>query len=230
MKNYVITVLLLHLFFAGVAQNIGFMVGGTYQRSIKQEKVKEVKTMKDINPGYPSSWITDYISTEISVTSDGKVTKAMSVNEILTTKQREIVNTADIGADIVIDVKYKKKNAITGIEVVDTMMYTVRVVPEVEADYIGGYEELTQYFEGYEIHKISEASGKPLQLAIVKFTVNEDGEITDARISTSSEDKQIDDTLLEAVNKMPNWSPAENSKGKRIKQDFELSIGSNIGC
>lgn len=230
MKNNIITLLLLLLFASGISQDMVYVVQNAYSKSIKKDELNEATTMKDINPGYPSSWITDYVSAEILVTYNEEVTRAEGANETLSAEQRGVLNAADIGSVVVIDVKYNKKNAITGVTVVDTMMYSARVVPEVEAEFIGGNEEMIKYFEEYAINRVPDEDGKPLPRTIVKFTINEEGEVTDARISKSSEDKGIDEYLLKVVEKMPKWRPAENSKGTKIKQDFEFSIGNNTGC
>ncbi|HLG35767.1 MAG TPA: energy transducer TonB [Bacteroidia bacterium] len=185
--------------------------------------------MSDINPGYPSSsWMTDYISAEISVTGNGKVMKAGSANEILSVEQKSILKMADLGTDIVIDVKYKQVNTITGNIDIRNMHFLFTVVPEIEAEYPGGYQQMKNYLKENAINKISETDYKQLQAA-VKFTVSEEGEIANAQISKTSGDKKTDKLLVEAINKMPKWRPAENSKGLKVKQEFVFSVG-NGGC
>jgi len=62
----------------------------------------------------------------------------------------------------------------------------------------------------------------------VKFTVNEEGKIVDALIFRSSEDPKADQLLLDAINKMPEWKPARNSTGMKIKQEFTIPMSN--GC
>lgn len=109
--------------------------------------------------------------------------------------------------------------------------YDVTVVPEVEAEYMTGTKELTEYLKKNAIDKISEATAKLLQPTIVSFTVNEDGKITDATVSKSSGDAATDKLLLKTINKMPNWKPAETTDGTKVKQTFEFSVnGNSKGC
>jgi TonB family protein len=63
----------------------------------------------------------------------------------------------------------------------------------------------------------------------VEFTVNEDCEIANAQISKTSGDQETDELLLNVINQMPKWKPAENAKGRKVKQEFEFSVG-NVGC
>ena len=101
----------------------------------------------------------------------------------------------------------------------------ITVVPEIEAEYIGGYQELIKYLKVNVIDKISEPSvtairfQPPFQSAKVIFTVNEEGKIVNATISKTSGDAKTDKILPDAINKMPKWKPA-NEKGIKVKQEF----------
>ena len=88
---------------------------------------------------------------------------------------------------------------------------------------------MTQYLRENAINKIPETTSKQLQQVIVGFTVNEEGKIANVQISKTSGDPNTDKLLLEAINKMPKWRPAEDSKGVKVKQEFEFSVG-NVGC
>ena len=80
------------------------------------------------------------------------------------------------------------------------------------------------------MNKISETyPSKQIPWAMAKFTVNEEGEIVDAKISTPSKDPKIDQLLLDALSKMPKWIPAEDSKGLKVKQEFTFRTINN-GC
>lgn len=229
MKKHAITLILLLPFIAGFSQDLNFEVHGTYARSIKKEKLNNPKTLSDITSDYPASWISDYISAEITATCNGKVLKAVSPNDALSSEQINLLNTADLATDIVIDVHYWYKNSVTDVKEMNDMHFALTVVPEIEAEYLGGNQLMTQYLKENTINKISEAKSKTLQAATVKFTIDEEGEIANVQISKTSGDRKIDKLLLKAIHKMPKWRPAENSKGIKVKQDFVFNIGSG-GC
>ena len=88
---------------------------------------------------------------------------------------------------------------------------------------------MKEYLKENGIDKISEKALGIFQQALISFTVDTDGNITDAEISQTSGDPETDKVLLDALNKMPKWKPAENSKGIKVKQEFEFSVG-NGGC
>ena len=109
------------------------------------------------------------------------------------------------------------------------MNYSATVIPETEAEYPGGNQQMTQYLKENAIDKIPEISSKQIQQTLVEFTVNEKGETANAKIIKTSGDSETDKLLIEAINKMPKWSPAKDSKGRKVKQEFEFSVGSS-GC
>ena len=230
MKASLITLFLLHLVFFGFSQEIGYEVRGTYKRPIAKETLNVANTVSDINPGYPSSWIARYFSVEILATCNGIVMKALSANDTLSNEQKNILKMADLGTDIVVDVKYSTNNSSKDDLDVKVINFSYSLIPETEAQYQGGYQNLKQYLKENAIDKISKPFTNQLFQTIVRFTVNEDGQVVNAHLTKASEDKNIDKLLLETISNMPNWKPAENAKGVKVKQEFELMVGQNIGC
>ena len=230
MKNTLITLLFSLLVLTGFSQDLSYEISGTNSNTITKEKLIAAKTMRDINPGYPSSsWITEYISTQVMATCNGKVMKAVNANDILSEEQKNILKTADLGADIVLDVYYKQINAVTANLEMHQMNFSFAVVPETKAEYPGGYEQVKKYLKEHAISKLTARDNKKLQ-ATVRFTVNEQGEIANAQIAKTSGDKKTDRLLVDAINNMPKWKPAENSKGIKVKQNFVFTVGSGDGC
>lgn len=227
----ILTSLLFLLCISGFAQVMNFEVRGKYTRPVKQEKLSTARYMSDIIPYYPSNWIVSYISVEISATCSGHAMSANGSNDTLNSAQRNILHTIDLGADLVIHIAYETKNAATDILETRNLYYTATVVPDIEAEYSGGNQEMTDYFKKNTIDKIAESTSEPIEQAIVRFTISEEGEITNAQMARTSGDLKIDTLLLEAITHMPAWRPAENLNGIKVKQEFEFSIGvGGKGC
>lgn len=225
-----ITTLLMILFFAiGFSQELRYEIHGKYTRGVSKEKLEVAKTMIDIRPGYPSTMIDDYTSTEISVTTNGKIMKAVGFNDTLSADQQTILQMADVGSDINVEVGYVHQNPVTLLPDIREMHFVLSVVPEVEATYPGGYQELSSYLKKSAIDKMPEGFSKENKLVVIGFTVTETGDIINARVSQSSTDPEIDRILLKAINRMPNWTPAENGEGAKVYQEFEFIVG-NGGC
>src|SRR4051812_9112396 len=81
-----------------------FGVNGKYERPVKKESLIDCDSLNDIIAYYPVNWITTYDSVEILATCNGKTMRAMSANDKLSTEQKNILKTIDLGADLYINV------------------------------------------------------------------------------------------------------------------------------
>jgi len=229
MKYVITSLFLLCLISIATAQELQFEIRGTYTRGVSKEKLHAAKTMIDIRPGYPASMIEGYTSTKISVITSGNSREATGMNETLNPVQQNLLKTAEVGSDIVVQIGYIHVNPVTLFPDMREMHFVLTVVPEVEAAYPGGYQELSTYLKYHAINKLPEAITKKMPPVLIRFVISDDGSIVNARITESSKDAAIDKLLLEAIRKMPKWNPAMSAEGERIEQEFEFSVG-NTGC
>ena len=231
MKTTIIGFLFFLFLSNGFSQDLSYTVHGKYKHPITKEKLIDARSMSDLIPYYPSSWIDSYISAEISAISSGNTLTAASPNDIFSEEQINMLSSLDFGDEIIINIKYRLKSTITNEGGNGNMNYSATVVPETEAEYSDGYEQLKQYIKHNAIDKISVEDTKDLQQAVVRFTVNEEGKIAGAQISKSSGIPGVDKLLLEVINDMPEWKPASDSQGAKVKQEFEFTLsGANDGC
>lgn len=210
-------------------QNLFFEVRGAYSQTVKKDHLNKVTKLDDIVSGYPTNWLTDYVSAEIQTKCNGKIKSAKGPNQILTAEQKNILSNADLNSALEIKVKYRVKNSATDKPAIREMVFAVTVVPEVAAEYNGGRKEMNKYINENVIDKLSKNSTLDNFQGKVSFTVNENGETIEAKITTKSGDAEIDKLLIDTINNMPKWKPAQNSNGKKVRQDFEFSVGTS-GC
>lgn len=229
MKTLIFTSLFCLLVSAAFSQNLSYDIHGKFSHPITDEKLSQARYISDIIPDYPSSWIKSYITVEISSTIDGKTVVAKGVNDTLSSGQISLLNAASLGTDLMISVRYIYFNSFTNISAESQMKYSATVVPEVQAEFPEGKEQLSQYIRENAINRISEKDSKDIDLAVVSFTVDPNGRIADAQITKTSGDPKVDKLLLKTVNGMPPWKPAENAQGIKVGQQFELAVG-NTGC
>jgi TonB family protein len=229
MKSILVSLIMVLAYFTGISQELNFDVRGTYARPVKAEKLQHIETLSDLIRGYGSSWISEYMAVEVAATNNGTVIKALSPDDTLSPDQKNLLKAADLGTEIVVEVTYKYANPVTHHLDLRQMYYAATVVPETEAEYLGGYERMKDYLRETAINKINEEDTKELKQALLNFTINEEGEVADARITMSSGDQKIDRLLLKAINKMPKWRPAALANGTKVSQTFQFSVGS-IGC
>lgn len=235
MKNSIFILFFLHLALFGFTQDkvtneLICEVNTIYPPlSMSKEKLKEAQSLADLHRFYKSSWVKEYISVEVAASYNGEIQKIMGENDILTPKQKDLMNKADVGTEIAIKMLYMPDNTLThnDIKVFD---FKFMVNPEHGATYASGQQPLNQYLKDNVMAKIPDGIFQGYDLAIVKFTINEEGEVTEPHIFWTSKDEKIDELLVETVSKMPCWKPAEYANGVKVKQEFALMVGNKENC
>lgn len=175
-----------------------------------------------------------FISVEITAVCNGKTLKAISEDNILSPTQKNILFAADPGSDISIKFKYKYKvQAVVSPEEhlkIKEGSYTITTVPETEAAYAGGFEGITDYINENVFYKIPKSTNyKKIMQGIVTFTITENGQVVDAKLTETSKDPLIDKLFLNAISKMSKWSPAKDIHGKNTKQEYRIALAGG-GC
>ena len=225
-----------HLVFSQDSQHfeIEYKVNRMYPSlSITKEKLKEAHTLVDINQYYKPTWVKEYISVEISGIHKEKIQKALGKNDIFTKAQKDLINTADAGTDISVQVHYIPNNNLKNNEA-KYINFSFTVEPENEASYVGGARQLKQYLKENVADKILEEGFEMYRLAAVTFAIDEQGQIIDAQVFDTPyqtfRDTKTEEVLLEAVCNMPNWKPAQYANGMKVKQQFVLTVGDHRSC
>lgn len=240
MKKLILTsATILSFVFGAFAQDneLSYELRGKYSRPLKKEQLAGVSFVHDMIVAYPANWISSYVSVEIEATCNGKSQKAMGKNDALSPEQKNILSRTDLGSDVVIKVKYIYNDPVTHAIENNVMRVSFTIVPEIEAGYQGGRAQLTKYLKTKGIQNMPGSSFNPNligprllpQYTAVRFTINPAGQVEQARIFHASLDPKRDLLLLDAIRQMPKWKPAENSKGEKVKQDFELLLGNGFG-
>lgn len=229
MKNVIITLVLANLVLMTHAQDIGCEVRPIYQKAILSEEVLSARTISDINPGFPSSWIEKYASISVSVSDSETTTTAEGVNEKLSIDQLALLRDVELGDVVTFDIKYNPNHSSAESEVRE-MKFSRTIAPKTEARYPTGYEDLQMYFNKSVINLLAEEMLKDINLMSVQFSINKQGLVENVNLTQSSGNDKVDDLVMKAVNQMPAWLPAENSDGAKVSQDFMLNIGDMVGC
>ncbi len=200
----------------------------SYSRSITQEKLGKAKLIDDLIENYPNSWIKDYRLVDIAVNTNGKLTKIEGASNVLTQEQLNLLKSATIASDIVISVHYNKKNDNDKVEI-RQMNVSMVVVPEIQAEYVGGYDKMIAYLKENSFHEINAKKYDGLPQPSISFIINEQGETENVLLTQTSSNTEIDNLLIKLVENMPKWNPAKNAKGVTVKQEFVFNVGTG-GC
>ncbi len=197
--------------------------------SIQENKLDKIVTLSDLDKRYPTSWVKKYVSVEISANRNGTKTKASGVSDVLNQKQKELIRLADRSSDITVSVMYLPENSLKN-NTVKQYDFKVTIILYKNAIYGEGAEQLIQYLQKNSIANIEVGSFTGYDLTAIKFTITEQGHITDIQVVLPSKDIKIDEMLVTAISKMPRWKPAQFSNGLNVKQSFVLTIGNMENC
>lgn len=202
-----------------------FELSGNF-RTIKKEKLNAVKSLNDIITNYPSNWISSYKSVEITATNNGIQKFAVGINNMLTEEQKFLLNSADLLSSIKIKVKYDYNNPTRKKTESHEMEVLLYISPDSNAKFDGGQMQMQEFLKQSILGNAFDTIPRRLGMVVVKFTVNEQGDIINSKIAKSCGDLFTDMRLIQAINRMPKWKPAEH-KGVKIAQEFQFSFG---GC
>lgn len=246
MKNILFTLLLVHGTLCSFSQGgaaasaeelinpMEYEVNRVYvPLSMDKEKLEEARTILDLHPHYKSSWIRTFISVEVLTIQEGEVQKAIGKDDMLTKAQKELLTTADIGTEIAVTMRYIPENTLADQEP-KIFDFKFIVNPEHAATYVGGMQALRHYLKEKAINKIPADSFETYDLTAIKFTISEEGEVTNVHLFDEGYRKagyeKIEALLLETIRSMPCWKPAEYASGKKLKQEFVLTVGNHRSC
>lgn len=200
-------------------------------KSVRKAILTKAQKLDDILESYPNSWITSYQSVEISAINNGKATKAIGKYSSFSPEQKNIISSADMCSDIVVDVHYMHKDIVTKVEENNTMHVILTMHPDIDAEYATGKENLIPYIKNNSSSIVSSWLLSQKKLIKLQFTVNESGKVENVIIKKSSGDNNVDYILMDALYKMPKWKPAQNNDGTKVKQVFECLLnGEPNGC
>ncbi|WP_422089470.1 energy transducer TonB [Tenacibaculum ovolyticum] len=208
---------------------LNYFVRGAGNRTITKSKLSKAKTLEDIVEHFPSNWIGEYILVETYRITKNSEIKILGKDVTLNKKQRSLFKDTNVGDDVLVRVVYKSKNSLTNSTNTNETNILLTVVPEVSASFISDKNTLKEYLTKNSSKEIVEWQFKPMQNATAYFIVNEEGKVAEVNITKSTGVTSVDASIMELLYGMPRWSPAKNTEGKKIKQQFELVIGDD-GC
>lgn len=193
--------------------------------SISKDEFTNAQYINEIVPNYPGNWIDEYKEVAIIFTHNGIEERITGPDNKITSAQHEKLQTMQVDDNILIEVDYRTRNVITDKLEASGMKVSIGVKPATEAYYPDGYEALISYLTKNSEGKIRALKLPEVPTAVVEFTVNEKGKVTDPKLVLPSQNEKVDQLLLQLIENMPNWKPATDANGNAVSQKFEFRIG-----
>lgn len=210
------------------AQN-GFNITPTYRKAITQSEMQKAVFITDINPGFPSSWIKEYVSVELVSEFNGTTVIAEGSSINFTTEQMDLLSNTKVGSDLSFRVQYYADTDEVNNRELKHIAFSYGVAPESMAIYNGGMEVLDQYLVDRGLNEIAKTLDGQEKTYQAMFTIDKTGTVINARMNDSTGLPDVDQAILNAIKEMEKWEPALDDKGESIAQDFVLNIGM-VGC
>jgi len=205
-----------------------------------RDQLLEVNALSEIghiangqNTQYNLDWIREFVSTDVIVVKDGRKISSLGQSDQLTTEQKALIKKSDANSSIQFVVKYIPQNNLKS-NVVRELDFSVIIDPVQDASFPGGQSSLDDYLDKRILKVISKDLYQGYDVSAVQFTVSAEGEISDVhhvqKIYQKVKNTERDNQLLNAIQNMPCWVPAQFSDGTKVSQKFVLTVGNLENC
>ena len=196
---------------------------------ISPEDYKDIEQYTDLDIHFKSEWIEHFISAEITIIKDGKPEILKTQNHNITDDIRMAMLYADSGQKIRVSYEYLPKNSLQE-NIVRTDGFSFTISPDNDASFPGGEESMIEYLSRTAMNQVTIEDIDIYNLAAIKFTVSDSGDIINPQVVQPSNHPEIDTLLLNAICDMPSWDPASYDDGTRIAQDYVFTVGDHSSC
>ena len=197
--------------------------------SITPEMFLSAQNLTDLYRHYKPTWVRTYHGVEITTQCNGEVVKSLGSSYELTSEQKDVMALADEGSEIEVRVNYIPENTLKD-NPMKEFVFKFTVDPDQEAEFPGGHQKLMQYIDAHAMTDFPDGLLNENDLAAVTFTIDEKGQINDVEVYESTKNKKIDNLLVDVIQNMPPWHPAQHGNGKPVAQKFVLTIGNMESC
>lgn len=203
--------------------------------TMTKDDIKKVRSIVDIFQYDGIYNREDYSNITISVLHNDNDVRDVEKSEMgqteeLNAAQLELLNSCDYSTNLRISTLSKRTTIISGEVAHDSILRYITIVPEHEAEFKGGFDAVVDYVKEGIKEKTAIITRDQLQPGKVFFTVTEKGAIADVNIVETSGFPSIDEALKKIIMDMPQqWTPATNSKGEKVSQEFVFFFGLE-GC
>jgi hypothetical protein len=205
-------------------------IGNRFNNTITKSELTNYETIFDLIPDIDMYENLTYFDTEVTHLIGFEKISQFSDDIQLTEEQKDLIRGLDYSDNYVVISKYKRKTEESGNPEEDYLSYFITIVPETQAQYEGGMDELLSLINRNIHESTEEYTIDGLRPGKVFFTVTSTGDINNIRVVETSGYTSLDEKMVKAIGSLPGkWKPAQNDKGEAIPQELVASFG-KMGC
>ena len=203
-------------------------VNSRYMTTITKDKLFNASSVLDIVPEDANWTNIPFETVSITVLNGNDEVREIGDKKELNEAQIKLLKSTDYSTDFYI--KARGRNLRTEAGMMEDYVYYVTIVPEKEAEYIGGHDAFIAYLQENSKELIKNLEKNLLHPGKVEFTITKEGAIREIKLISSSGYLTIDSKMIELIKNAPGkWKPAENSEGEKVNQKLVFSYGI-MGC
>ena len=207
--------------------NVGTRFGG-----IKKSELDKIRSFNDLISADHASDIDTYLDLSIIILDDFKETEIRETVKggMLNEAQIKLLKSTSPSTNVLFKANYLGRVNQTGDLKVTASTPHFTVVPEHQAEYMGGKEAIIDYLIGNTLNETADVQKDQLKPGKLYFTVSQSGQISNVNLSSSCGYEQINQKVMKSIQNLPgDWKPAMNEKGEYVEQDLVISFGI-VGC
>ncbi len=150
----------------------------------------------------------------------------------LTDAQIKLIRSTDYFNHFTIRTEFKEKKKETGKLEERFFGPHITVVPDQQAIYVNGKDELIKYLKDNSRDDINIIKDDKLGAIKLSFIISKQGTVKDVKHDAMTTGyPSIDERFITLIKKIPGkWIPAENSRGEKIEQELVFTFGPANGC
>lgn len=215
----------------GADSDFKFRIESRDMATISLEKLNAASTAMDILPEQ-TNWPANPVrSLEVMIYKEDKELLELGESLNLNEAQKRLLSTLEYSESFNLRAYCVGPNPDNPEVTEYEMFYGFTVVPEKEAVYPGGMEQIVTILQQNCEKLIAATNAKKLNPGLLVFMVSKNGEVIASEHLISSGYPAIDEKLVELMKTLPhNWTPAENGRGEKVAQEFALRFGDLSGC
>ncbi len=209
-----------------VASDFYYGVGTRYNATVTKSKLASAKTILEIIPER-AQWQSAPVKTvELSILNTYFLDLRATSNSLMLSKEQlQVIKSAHYSDDFRIMAYCMDANQHTY-----DLSYFITVVPETEASYKTGNDDLINFLKESSSKAIEGLEKGKIGPGKISFTIDQSGNITKVKLLSTSGYTNIDELMQSLIERTSgNWSPATNDQGEAVSQKLVFSFGS-IGC
>lgn len=204
-------------------------VGSRFIWKISESDLHNATSIRDIFPKDVTKGIRNFDQVRLEQMGDLEISE-MGEGERLNQAQLSLIQKMKNGNEFNLKAYYKTVSESSGKSQYDHLIYYFSIVPDQEAVYNSGMEQLEYHLKSVAQKEILRVDRKKWEPGRLSFTISKDGEVTDVNLESTSGFNNVDTKFMEAIMSLPlKWTPAKNHQGEAVEQELILFFGT-MGC